>query len=50
MSSNLCITYSKKIDSTKTVDSSELSSDSETNEVLNESVDTPNSTKIQSKE
>ena len=50
MSSNSCLSYPKKIDSIKTVDSSELSSDSETNEVLDESVDTTNSTKIQSKE
>ena len=50
MSSNLCLSYQKKIYSKKAVDSSELSSDSETNEVLDESVDTTNSTKIQSKE
>ena len=47
MTSNLILTFPKKLNLTKTVDSSELSSDSETNKDLDESLDNTNSYQIQ---
>ena len=50
MSSNLSIKFTKKLNSSKTLNSSELSSDSETNEALDVLIDNPKTIQIQQEE